>query len=240
MTIKLHKVTATEALVENLKDRIRNGEYGPGEKLPSEQNLLKEYEVSRLTLRDALARLTALGVIRVQHGKGAFVNDQVSLSALENVFIPMFPRQNKGHMTDLVEARNIIESEIAAKVAAKRTEEDIVLLKELLVFDGKTIQNAEDFADRDYAFHLALSKIAGNNFLHTMYQALHSQIRFFLLQYARNITDWREALDRHQPILEVIERGDVESARQLARDHATVCASFIKEYQCESPSLDGA
>ena len=231
MSIKLQKVTATQALVENLMERIRSCEFGPGEKLPSEQALLKEYSVSRLTLRDALARLTALGVIRVQHGKGAFVNAKVSIPALENVLIPMFPRQNKDNMQDLVEARNLIESEIAAKVAAQRNGGDLNRLKKLLNYDGTAIKDSESFANRDYAFHLALSEIAGNQFFHSMYQALHRQIRFFLVQYAHSISDWKEALDRHKPILEAIENRDVELARQLAKHHASICASFVQGYR---------
>ncbi len=230
MNIKLQKVTATEALVENLKERIMSCEFGPGQKLPSEQEMLKEYSVSRLTLRDALARLAAVGIIRVQHGKGAFVNDKVSIPALENVLIPMFPQQNRDRMQDLVEARNLIESEIAATVAARRTAEDIRRLEKLLKYDDTAITSSENFADRDYAFHLALSEITGNEFFHSMYQALHRQIRFFLVQYAQSISDWKGALDRHQPILEAIVGQDVELARQLARSHASICASFIHEY----------
>lgn len=59
MAIKLQKITATEALVDHLLERIRMEEFGPGTKLPSEQELLRDYEVSRLTLREALSRLAA-------------------------------------------------------------------------------------------------------------------------------------------------------------------------------------
>ncbi|HKK99821.1 MAG TPA: GntR family transcriptional regulator, partial [Desulfotignum sp.] len=76
------KISATEAVAESLKTRILDGEFSPGEKLPSEQALLNVYEVSRLTLREALARLAAWGIIQVHHGKGAFVSNSVSVPAL--------------------------------------------------------------------------------------------------------------------------------------------------------------
>lgn len=234
MSIKIQKITATEALVENLKERITSCEFGPGEKLPSEQSLLKEYNVSRLTLRDALARLAAVGVIRVQHGKGAFVNAKVSVPALENVLIPMFVQQNRTRMKELIEARNLIESEIAANVALGRTDKEIKHLEKLLKYDESTITSADIFADRDYAFHLALSEISRNEFYHSMYQALYRQIRFFLIQYAKSISDWKEALDRHRPILEAIIEQDEQRARNLAREHAGICASFIQQYSIEN------
>jgi GntR family transcriptional repressor for pyruvate dehydrogenase complex len=233
MTIHLHKITATEAVVESLKERIRNCEFNPGEKLPSEQAFLKEYDVSRLTLREALAKLAAWGVIQVRHGKGAYVGENISIPALDNVLIPMFPRHNSDRMEELVEARNMIESELAAKVAENRTRDQMILLEKILDYDNRKITSAKKFADRDYAFHLALAQMSGNEFLHSMYQALYRQIQFFLIRYARSITDWKEALDRHTPILEAIVDQDAETARLLARDHAKVCASYIRQYEQE-------
>ncbi|MCP4020444.1 MAG: FadR family transcriptional regulator [Desulfobacteraceae bacterium] len=231
MNIQLRKITATEAVVESLKERIRSYEFGPGEKLPSEQALLKEYDVSRLTLREALAKLAAWGVILVRHGKGAFVSESISIPALNNALIPMFPNQNSDRMTDLVEARNMIESEIAGKVAKKRNDADIQELQTLLIYDTRKITSAEKFAERDYAFHMALASIAGNVFLFSMYQALYTQIRSFLVQYAKSVMDWEKALDRHTPILKAIIDRDRGKARFLAREHAGICASYIHKYK---------
>lgn len=231
MHIPLTKISATEAVVESLKTRILGGEFGPGEKLPSEQALLHEYEVSRLTLREALARLGAWGVIQVHHGKGAFVRGSVSVPALGNVLIPLFPRVNADRMNDLVEARNTIESEIAAKVAETRTDDQIQTLHRLLAYDSTAITSAKAFADRDYRFHLALVEMAGNVFFLSIYQALHHQIRSFLVQYAESVPDWKQALERHTPILDAIIAGDRERARSLAREHAGICASFIHQYK---------
>ncbi len=230
MTLPLRKVTATEAIVESLKERIRTGEFAPGDQLPSEQVMLKEYGVSRLTLREALARLAALGIIRVQHGKGAFVAENISISALDNVLIPLFPNYDAARMQDLVEARNLIESEVAARAAEVRSEEDVALLRELLDYEDEILQNPELFAGRDYDFHMALVTIAGNQFFIVMYRALYQQIKSFLVQYAQSIEDRREAMNRHRPILEAIINQNVEEARNLAKEHAGICASFINNF----------
>jgi len=229
MAIPIHKVTATEAIVESLKERLCSGEFGPGDRLPSEQDMLKEYGVSRLTLREALARLAAVGIIEVQHGKGAFVKNSISIPALGNVLIPMFPQHDINRMNDLVEARNLIESEIAAKAASVRTDQQITHLESLLEIDLNIINNVELFAEQDYAFHLALAEIAGNQFFLAMYQALYRQIRAFLIQYALSLDDRKEALERHTPILKAIIERDIDAARQLAREHASICASYINE-----------
>ncbi|MBF0235376.1 MAG: FadR family transcriptional regulator [Desulfamplus sp.] len=235
MNIQINKITATEALVDSLKERIINCEFEPGDKLPSEQSFLKEYNVSRLTLREALAKLAAWGVIQVKHGKGAYISESLSIPALDSVLIPMFPQKNSDRMNELVEARNMIESEITAKVALKRTKKDIIKLEKLLKYDNQIITSAEKFAEQDLAFHLTLSEMAGNDFFHAIYQALHHQIHSFLVQYAKSITDWKEALERHIPILEAIIEQDEEKARTIAREHARICASYIYQYNEMSP-----
>ncbi len=228
MTIPIRKVTATEAVVESLKERIKNGEFGPEEQLPSEQTLLQEYAVSRLTLREALARVSALGIIQVRHGKGAFVTKSISVSALDDVLIPLFPHQDSNRLNDLVEARNLIESEISAKVAENRTEKQLALLEELLTYDDDILIDPELFAERDYEFHFALVEMTGNQFFIAMYQALYRQIRTFLIKYAKSIEDRAEAMERHRPILKTIIDQDVELARKLGREHSRISALFIK------------
>ncbi len=229
MQIQLTKITTAEAVVESLKERIRGNEFGPGERLPSEQALLKEYDVSRLTLREALARLSALGVVQVKHGKGAFVTRSISVTAMNDVLIPLFPELDTSGMTDLVEARNLIESEIAAKLAAGRTPDQLERLERLLVYDDSILKDPESFAARDHEFHLALVKMSGNQFFIVMYQALSRHIRAFLVRYAQSLKDRKTAMERHRGILKAIADGDVELARRLAREHAAICASFIKK-----------
>ncbi len=229
MSFPIHKITATEAIVESIKGRLLSNEFGPGDRLPSEHEMLKEYSVSRLTLREALARLAALGIIEVQQGKGAFVKSCISIPALDNVLIPLFPQHNMNRMNDLVEARNLIESEIAAMAATNRTEQQITHLESLLELDMDIIDDVELFAERDYTFHLALAEIAGNQFYLAMYQALYRQIKAFLVQYALSLDNRQEALERHRPILRAIIDRDVETARHLAREHAGICASYINQ-----------
>ena len=140
----------------------------------------------------------------------------------------MFPQLNRDRMHELIEA------EMAAKVAVRRSEDDIRRLELLLEYDQVQITGPEIFANRDYEFHLAISEMAGNDFFHSMYQALSSQTHFFLVQYANSITDWQETLNCHRSILEAIKAKDSEGAQQLARNHARFCASLIKKYKTGS------
>lgn len=229
MRVPLQKVTAVEAIVESLKERMRTGEFMPGDRLPSEQEMLTQYNVSRLTLREALARLAALGIIRVHHGKGAFVAEEISPAALDNVLIPLFSRHDAAMMQDLVDARAMIESEIAVRVAKNRTDEDLQLLRELIECDKSVFKDPERFARQDYAFHEALVDMAGNQFLKVMYRPLYHQIRSFLVEYATSADDLEAAMERHRPILEAIQARDAEAAQRLAKGHAAIGLALIKK-----------
>ncbi|MCU0551418.1 MAG: GntR family transcriptional regulator [Leptolyngbya sp. Prado105] len=71
MTFPLHLTIS-----EKLRDRILSGMYQPGDQLPSEHQLMAEFEVSRITARRAIANLTQQGLVNVQRGRGAFVSMQ--------------------------------------------------------------------------------------------------------------------------------------------------------------------
>lgn len=71
MSVPLHV-----SISETLRQQIDTGKYGPGEKLPSEHQLMEIFEVSRITVRQAIANLVNQGLAKSQQGKGVFVTPQ--------------------------------------------------------------------------------------------------------------------------------------------------------------------
>ena len=94
--MKIKRVSTTQAIVTNIQDRIQHGEFSPGDMLPSERELQEDLGVSRLAIREGLARLSALGIIRVDHGKGAFISTEANTTALFDTLRPLLPRHSKG------------------------------------------------------------------------------------------------------------------------------------------------
>src|SRR5512133_4069293 len=111
--VRLSKISTADAVVNYLKRQIEDGLLKPGEKLPSERLLQQKLAVSRFTLRESLARLSALGIIKTIHGKGTIVAREVNSSTLADVFIPLFANQSIKDVIDFFEARVLIESEAA-------------------------------------------------------------------------------------------------------------------------------
>lgn len=217
--MELGKVTATEAVVAHLMGRIRRGEFPPGGRLPSERALKEQLGVSRLTLREGLARLSALGVIRVAHGRGALVADRASPAALRDALAPLLPRDAPGRWRELAEARSLVEGELAARAARRRTAADLAHLRGILDAPPEVLDDARAFAERDLAFHREVARIAENAFLAVMWEALASEILAFLAGAAVDRDARRAALRRHGPILDALEARDAEAARERSKAH---------------------
>jgi GntR family transcriptional repressor for pyruvate dehydrogenase complex len=230
MAESIRRRSTSEAIVDHLLERIRSGEYGPGDKLPSERELQAELGVGRLSLREGLARLSALGIIRVDHGKGAFVQEGIDAGAMHSVLVPLFPHSNARTLRDLVEARSLVEGEQAALAARRRTEQDLQALRELVDVSTEEIEGSREVARLDQRFHREIARIADNEFLAAMLGALAQHVQAFLRDYARALDDPRSVLDRHRPILEAIEAGDADTARSEARRHVDVCKSSLENY----------
>ncbi len=230
MATRIRRTSTAEAIVEHLLERIRGGEFGPGDRLPSERKLMGELGVGRLSLREGLARLSALGVIRVEHGKGAVVREGIDSGAIQQALVPLFPERDARALQDLVNARILIEGELAAGAALRRTRGDLRRLAELLDEPGEALDDDRALAELDYAFHRQIARIAGNAFLEVMQEALAEHIRSFLAHYAKAHGDKAGAVERHRPILDAIAAGDPEAARRAVGEHIAACKSSLEAY----------
>jgi GntR family transcriptional repressor for pyruvate dehydrogenase complex len=140
-------VSVVDAIEARIKEMIMSGKSKPGDQLPSERVLQSQLGVSRLPLREALARLQALGLISIRHGKGAYVEKSVSRAALSAVLIPFYPNQSPSGLRELVEARGFLESELTALATIKATPEDHARLDELAGNDLQLDGDSEAFAE---------------------------------------------------------------------------------------------
>lgn len=227
------KGTTVDMVVSMLTERINRGDYSPGTKLPSERKLQDELGVGRLALREALSRLSALGIIKTSHGKGTFVLNRLQSSTIKNILIPHFALSDSKRLQELVDARAMVESEIAGLAARQRTENDIQRLEMILEQEVDDATPPELVAYLDLQFHQELALIVDNHFLVLMHEALTAHIRTFLNGFVKSRNNPAEVLQAHRPILEAIKRGDAEDARRLVRLHISYSKrdfeNFIRE-----------
>jgi GntR family transcriptional repressor for pyruvate dehydrogenase complex len=157
----------TEVVAQQLLDVIRG--LPEGARVPSERELTAELGVGRSTLREALHGLELLGEIEIRHGQGVFVSkrssDKRGLAALTAAI-------NQGVTHDLLEARKVVEVEVARLAGQRRTDAEISDLEAILKAHEACIDRGQSPAAQGMRFHLAVGYAAHNEVLAAVMRTL--------------------------------------------------------------------
>ncbi|MET0865825.1 MAG: FadR/GntR family transcriptional regulator [Nakamurella sp.] len=214
----------TAVVADGLLALVLDGTYPPGGSLPSEAEIANRFDVSRLTVREAIRTLASTNVIDVQQGKSSVINPADKWS-------PLDPRllQARGQVTGqpmllprkLIEARRTVEAGVAELAAGRRTDEHIGQLTQHL----DTMQQAHNdsdvarFVEADLAFHQTLFDAVDNVFLDAVFEPL-AKVLHTLRTTTSSVPDIREhAIDWHGRILAAVAEGDPDGSREAMRGH---------------------
>lgn len=226
--IKQPKIS--DVIMEKISNMILEGSLKPGQKLPPERELSQQFNTSRPSLRAALHKLEAQGLIKRIQGGGTYVSDKVDC-AFTDPLINLF-KDSEEFKFDVLEYRHALE-ETSCYLAAKRaTETDKELIKKC--YDDWLVLNRENKepeveAQADVAFHLAIAEASHNVVLpHAMrfsMQIMKHSVTTNLRELY--VSDGRRELiqQQHQEMLDAILEGDGEMAREAVRKHL----AFVKE-----------
>ena len=217
-------------MVNYFKKEIEEGRLTSGDKLPSERELQQKLSISRFSLREGLARLSALGIIKIVHGKGAFVANEINRESLGAVLLPFFSDQNDRTLKDLCEARLLLEGQIAVLAARRRSNEDLAVLQEILLQSENALDNPVAFGELDHQFHLQLTQFAGNIFFYKMLDVINDHIHSFLRDHAEDSKSRKNALKGHWKIFECIKKGDAGNIEDITRKHIMSCMKHYKKH----------
>lgn len=159
----------THRLVDDLSARIRQGVLRPGDRVPTEPELVREFGVSRTVVREAMQRLQAAGLVETQHGVGTFVlapAPAVTLLALGGNEVS-FPE-----LLAMLELRITVESEGAALAAARRTDDHLGHMQQAVDdFELHRKAGASTVED-DYRFHVQIAEASGNRYFEEVLRSL--------------------------------------------------------------------
>ncbi len=224
---QLGVVSTSEAVVNFITDRIKAGELKPGDLLPSEKMLQKQLGVSRFALREGLARLSALGIINVIRGKGSIITEQMDSNSLRNVFLPFHLHSPSKKQEDLLESRIILEGELAALAAKRRTSEHLEALRKNVDRTREVNATVEGFSQLDWEFHKIIAVAANNLFLQQMHTVISDQMQPILVKHAEQEDQRSTIVENHDNVLKAIEAQDAEKAKELAVENLK---AFQKDY----------
>jgi GntR family transcriptional repressor for pyruvate dehydrogenase complex len=220
----------TDDAIERIRALIVSGEWGPGTRLPRENDLARQLGLSRNSLREAVRALSLARVLEVRQGDGTYVSSLDASELLE----PTLSATNllRGRtVLELFEVRRMLEPEAAA-VAAQHA--DTTLVAELRTELDRMIaagDRAEELVEADAAFHDVIARAPGNSVLRALLRSLSTSTARARLWHGiaeRGALDL--AREEHARIYDAIAAGDADLARASALMHIATNERWLREH----------
>ena len=224
-------LSLAQEVMNDLMGRIRTGHFKPGEKLPTEPEIMAEQGVSRTVVREALFWLQAAGLVETRHGVGTFV---LADSAQPKRPLDFSTVVTLHDLLAMLELRISLETEAASLAAARRTDEQLAMMRAALATFEDCIQRGDLAIEADYQFHLQIALATHNKYFEDFYRHLGTstipRTRLDTSQFSAEpgqsylLRTNRE----HENILEAIARQDPQAASAAMRMHLSNSRERLK------------
>lgn len=202
---------------------ITSGKFKPGDKLPSERELMEQFGVSRVTIRDALGSIKSMGLITTKRGVngGAYVSEPNPDPITENFH--NLVQMGRVSFPHLIEARLYLEPPLARNAALYRTNRDVDNLHELLRrAESQVGQSNKKARLANVRFHLEVGRITSNPILLFILESITQAFSALIIENTQASFDQeviRGLIGDHLEILEAIVKQQPEVAEDKTKDH---------------------
>jgi len=224
----INKTKLSDQVADEILRKINESEYMPGDKLPVESDLAALFSVSRITVREAVGKLSMMGIIDVRQGEGTFVNS-LSPGSFMKPLLPMLSLTKK-NLHDIFTVRLLIEckaAELAAKNAAPEELEEVKTLLEEMTrnFQNKDI---EKYNMHDALFHYEIVKCSHNEVLIAIQALLMDMLKSVIEVATRPPNALEISIEAHNKIYAALTRGDSAEVTELMKRHLEGGAHYIE------------
>lgn len=247
----MKKIVRRDSLAEQLfnilREELDSGAYEPGQKLMSESAIAQKYDVSRLTVRAAIARLSALDYVETRNGEGSFVKRRDSDALLQTVSSMVVEPEM---LNDVSDFRRLIDTECVRLTILNASNDDLERLSSacddfsnylhgISAFDAET---QKTIVDMDYKFHLTICELSGNLLYTLAYKAAQEAIKQHICAnfvsrwyYNRADASNQEDIERfrlgHVELLNAIKARDLPRAKRITASHLNMNVMKLPEPQ---------
>jgi GntR family transcriptional repressor for pyruvate dehydrogenase complex len=219
------KEDVTGTLIGVFKRLISEGSLVPGHRLPAERELAEMFGVARSSLRQALKVLEIMGVISQRVGDGTYLNTAAPAILAEPMEFLILLDGLSFH--ELMEARLIVEPELAARAAARATPEEIAELQQTLTEMEENRHDHARFTQYDLLFHQTIFRLAGNRVCSLMFTVVHQSLER-LIHLTSQLVEPEHTLQLHRRIFVAIRRKDAGEARRRMTEHLEDARELFK------------
>lgn len=207
-------------------EQILKGEWAPGSKIPSENELSKLLGVSRISIREAFQRLVSLGILETRQGDGTYVKE-FSPGVYMNSLIPLCVLDPVDLM-EVMEYRKITEIETSGLAAERATEADIKELQEIYARMQASQDDVAAFAAEDLNFHLAIAKASKNSLIIKVNQIIKNILSVSMSDIVSSLGT-NMGLYYHEHLIDAVVHRDRELAKKLMEDHINRTIESLRE-----------
>lgn len=217
MTLRAaRRSSLVDQVIDQIKGEIAAGAWAVGGKIPAEPVLARAFGVGRNTVREAVRALTHAGLLECRQGDGTYVRATSELSGAVR------RRLRTAEIVEILQVRRALDMEAARLAAVRRTDADILSIKQALIRREEVPASGDlgTFLDADLAFHAAIVEAAHNRVLAELYRDFNEALRAAVMA----TTDPLKQVDApHAPIADSVAGGDPEGAERAMR----VCADAV-------------
>jgi GntR family transcriptional repressor for pyruvate dehydrogenase complex len=234
----LPEESSTTDVVRAILDYIKSQRLAVGERLPTIRILAASLGVRATVVRDALLRAETMGLVRVVPRSGAFIqslNYGTLVDALAST-LPSALVQRDHNLFYLLDARRLVEIELAARAATDRRLEELLPVRQALEGMHRAKDDRVEYVEYDIRFHLEIARLGRNTVLLTIEQALLEMLRPHLVQLPWSAERRDRANRSHAAIYEALAAGDAEKARAEMRTHLGMAYDSLLKDMTAPPS----
>lgn len=209
---KPKRVTLSAQIVEQMEQCMEDGIWHVGEKIPSEAELMETFGVSRNTIREAVSSLAYAGILRSIPGDGTYV---LSKNRLEAAFQE---RMKLAHLSEILETRLVLETDLVRFAAERSTREDIEILARLALARSDPRLDKLEFIRQDRDFHLQIARQSHNKLLCHLYDSFLNAYNEELVSAYLNCPDAHRQHEEHNALYHAVAEGNGEKAAEIVQD----------------------
>jgi GntR family transcriptional repressor for pyruvate dehydrogenase complex len=230
---KKHRNLA-QGVVAYISERIKDATLNPGDKLPTESEIMRILGVSRTVVREAISHMQAAALVETRHGIGTFVLEPAPSRTLgidPNTVITM------RDVLAILELRISLETEAAGLAASRRTDAQLQQLRAALDSFQSCVRNGTETVEPDVQFHLLIAQASSNRYFHDILGHLgtniipRARLNSAKLAHDEPSAYMERVIHEHEDIFNAIARKDPESARAAMRTHLSNSRERLRRAQ---------
>ncbi len=216
MIAPISKKKLYEEISNQIIEMIQNGEWKPGEKIPTETCLSCEFSVSRSTVREAIKSLQISKILVSKTGMGTFVSENAKEIIASRELVDLM--NDEEYISELVEVRFIIEPHAAYLAAQKKNDAGIKRLYDT-IYSMQKCKTKEEMLSAGFLFHNIIAELSGNRILQELYRSMSA--RLFKMRSLEFLTNevYISDVSEHTMIADAIKDGQAEKAYSLMEKH---------------------